>query len=244
MDEKLKMELKHEVESVVAAIFSEKEEADIRKKTESALQESAEKLQEITTCLEERNEEVSSLTTKITESEGRIQSLESELEAAKKETEEANSKISEAEAALEDIKKDREAELRIAELSEAKVIGTDKEAQLVKVREMSNDEFAAYRDERIALRKAVIDELALASSVENTVVEDTVVVEETASDTTVEIEEETEDDDVSPANVDPGQAIAAALNMEVRPTSDMVNKYRELGKSMAALMTKKQEIEV
>ena len=121
MDEKIKMELKQEIESMVTAIFSEKEEADIRRKTEIALQDSAEKIQELTTCLEERNEEIATSNDKIAENEEKIQNLESELEAAKVEIEEANTKLTEAETALEELKKDRAAELRMAELTEAKV---------------------------------------------------------------------------------------------------------------------------
>ena len=69
MDEKTKKELKNEIESIVAVIFSEKEEADVRKKTEMALQESAEKIQELTTCLEERNEEISTFNEKSAETD-------------------------------------------------------------------------------------------------------------------------------------------------------------------------------
>ena len=42
-----------------------------------------------------------------------------------------------------------------------------------------------------------------------------------------------------PANIDPGNAIAAALNMEFAPSADMVDKYAKLGKAMAESMKKK-----
>lgn len=256
MDEKLKTELKSEIESVVTSIFSEKEEADIRRKTESALQESAEKVQDLTTCLEERNEEISTLTETVTEREEKIQNLESELEAAKKEVEESNDKLTGAENALEEMKKDRAAELRMTELVEAKVVDSDKEAQLVKVREMADEEFATYRDERIALRQAVIDELAAAreeegsdegaegSPKEGSEEGADEGSDEGSEDGSEEGSGEGSEEGLEPANIDPGQAVAAALNMEIIPTADMITKYSELGKAMAVRMTKKQEIEV
>ena len=257
MDEKLKIELKNEIESIVATIFSEKEDADIRKKTEEALQESAEKIQELTICLEERNEEITTLNEKAAENEEKIQGFGSELEAAKKETDEANEKLTEAETALEEIKKDRATELRMTELVEAKVVDSDKVAQLAKVREMSDDEFATYRDERTALRQAVIDELAAASTEEETdkeaaekeaaekeAAEKEAAEKEAAEKKAAEEKGSEEDEDIPPAHIDPGQAVAAALNMEIIPTEDMVSKYAKLGKEMAARMIKKKEIEV
>lgn len=246
MDEKLKKELKDEMQSIVASIFSEKEEAEQRKKTELALQESAEKIQELTVCLEGRNEDVANLNIKITDHESKITSLMSELEAAKKETEEANKKLVENETALNNLKKDRAAEIRMSELAEAKVVGSDKEAQLAKVREMSDEEFAAYKEERIVLRKSVIDELAATAAAHTEPATPPASASEASTDTKIVTEEQTEEetaseeDVIEPANIDPGQAIAAAMNMEFIPTVDMKNKYAALGKAMASNMAKKQ----
>ena len=50
-----------------------------------------------------------------------------------------------------------------------------------------------------------------------------------------------EDDVTPPANVDPGQAISAALNMEIFPSDDVTKKYQDLGKAMASLLVEKTE---
>ena len=50
-----------------------------------------------------------------------------------------------------------------------------------------------------------------------------------------------EEEIIEPANIDPGRAIAAAMNMEFIPTSDMKKKYDELGKAMASIMAKEQQ---
>jgi hypothetical protein len=55
MDE---MKLKKDIEAHVAAIFSEKEEAEMRKQTEQALQKAATTIEDLTNALEERNAEL------------------------------------------------------------------------------------------------------------------------------------------------------------------------------------------
>ena len=122
MDEKLK----NDVEAVVAKIFSEKEEAEIRRQTEDALNKAAVTIDELTTALEASNTEVSDSAETLSEVKEASENLKTELEAARTEIEEAKNKAEEAESALEEIKKDRATELRVAELEEAGVI-SDKE---------------------------------------------------------------------------------------------------------------------
>jgi len=83
MDEKLYEDIK----SVVAKIFSEKEESDKVAQTEEALREAADTIAELTTTLETRNDELSSSEEKAKEIEEQNLTLENELEAARKETE-------------------------------------------------------------------------------------------------------------------------------------------------------------
>ena len=157
MDEKLRKD----VEAVVATIFSEQEEAEIRKQTEEALGKSATTIEELTVTLEAKNSEFEELEAKLSESEDKAKDLTTELEAAQEKIEEATKKSDEAEGALEEIRKDRATELRMKELEEAGVV-SDEEAQSGKVREMSDEDFASYRDELVSIRKAVIAELAKA----------------------------------------------------------------------------------
>ena len=219
MDEKLK----NDVEAVVAEIFSEKEEAEIRRQTEEALNKAAVTIDELTTALEASNTEVSESAEKLSEADKTIRDLETELEAARTEITEANTKAEESESTLEEMKKDRATELRVAELEESGVI-SDKEAQSSKVREMSDEEFASYKKELVSIREAVIAELSKSKE-----------EEEEETETAEEEEEET-----PPAKVDPGQAVSAALNFEIFPSDDMKSNYQEMGKAMANLMVDKK----
>ena len=228
MDEKLK----NDVEAVVAEIFSEKEEAEIRRQTEEALNKAAVTIDELTTALEASNTEVSESAEKLSEADKTIRDLETELEAARTEITEANTKAEESESTLEEMKKDRATELRVAELEESGVI-SDKEAQSSKVREMSDEEFASYKKELVYIREAVIAELSKSKEEEE---EETETAEEEEEETeTAEEEEET-----PPVKVDPGQAVSAALNFEIFPSDDMKSNYQEMGKAMANLMVDKK----
>jgi len=253
-------ELKKDVEAMVAEIFSQKEEAEQRAETEKALQKSADTITQLTEALEGKNAESEEVATQVTDLEAKIEELTSELEAAKKEAEEKAEKLTEAENMIEEMKKDKAAELRMAELAEAGVALSNKDAQTAKVREMEDEEFAGYKEELVSLRSAVEAELAKAepesdeeeASEEETQEEEEVAAEaeeneeeeaaseeeEEASEEESEEEEASEEEDTSPAEIDPGKAIAAALNMEVRPSDDMLAKYRKLGEAMAERIKK------
>lgn len=243
-------ELKQDIEQVVAAIFSEKEEADVRRKTEEALEQSAKTITDLTTSLEERNTELSEFEEKLSESESKVSDLETELEAARKEIETFTEKLSETETALEEMKKDRVTELRMSELADSGII-SKKETQAAKVRNMSDEDFTAYKEELLELRAAV--EAELKSSIKEEEVEEK--VEEEAAEEEAEekeeaeeevaeedkeeaAEEEAEEDVTPPANINPAHAAMASMNMEIIPNADLVSKYAELGQAMAAMYKK------
>jgi nucleoporin NUP159 len=245
-------ELKKQVADVVASLFNEKEDAEIRRKTEKELQKSANSIAELTTALEDKNAEVAAFEEKISEGENRIQELESELEAAKTELETANTKLSETEQTLEDMKKDRAAEIRMTELEDAGVARSDKDSQMTKVREMTEEEFASYKDELVSIREAVLSELEEArqqaeadAKAEEEAAEEAKESEEEASEESEaeEASEESasEEEVTDPAEISPGQAAMASLNLEYIPSEDMVSKYADLGKAMAARWTKSEE---
>jgi len=250
MDEKLR----EEIQAAVAAIFSEKEEADIRKRTEDALQRSAETIQELTASLETKNDELEKAEEKTTETEERAQGLAAELEAAKQEVVSVKTKLAETEKALEEMKRDIAAEKRIAELKEAKVADADVASQTTKIREMSDEDFTAYKTERVALRAAILAELEAARKAAEEVKEPEVKADEKAEDKKVdekkpdeaaaapekEVSEEKEEDITPPAKIDPGHAVSAALNMEIIPSEGLKSKYAELGKAMAESLTKRK----
>jgi chromosome segregation ATPase len=261
-------ELKKQVAAVVADLFNEKEEADIRSRTEAELQRSAESISELTSALEDKNAEVAAVEEKISENETRIQELESELEAAKTELETASTKLTETEQALEDMKKDRAAEVRMTELEDAGVARSDRDSQMSKVREMTEEEFASYKDELVSIREAVLSELEearkqaeadakaeeeaakQAAEEDNSKKESEAATEEASEESNEEeASEESAEENASeeseettaPAEITPGQAAMASLNLEYIPSNDLVSKYADLGKAMAARWAKSEE---
>lgn len=266
-------ELKTQVATLVDDLFNEKEEAEIRRKTEVELEKAASTISELTSTLEEKNAEVAELAEKISEMEANSTELESELEAAKKELEEATTKLAESEQTLEDMRKDRAAELRMAELEDAGVARSDRESQMAKVREMTEEDFASYKDELVSIREAVVAELEKASKQqaeadakaeeeaaakkaaeeakeasekeEAEEEESEEASEEEESEEAAEEEEseeasEEEDETTAPAQITPGQAAQASLNMEYRPSEKVMDKYRALGEAMANKMKSKK----
>lgn len=274
-------DLKTQVAALVNDLFNDKEEAEIRKQTQAELEKAASTISDLTSALEEKNSEFAGMEEKLTASDARVTELESELEAAKKETEEANTKLGETEQALEDMKKDRAAELRMAELEDAGVARSDKEDQLAKVREMSDEDFASYKDELVSIREAVLAELeaskAEADAQAQAEAEETEEAKkmskkeeeedeedpkkakdkkdkkeksgeesEEASEETEEASEETEetaseDETTTPAQITPGQAAMASLNMEYIPSEDLMSKYAKLGEAMAKRFKKSDD---
>jgi uncharacterized protein YhaN len=249
MDDKLKKD----VEAVVAKIFSEKEETEIRKQTEEALSKAAATIEDLTVSLEAKNSEVSELAEQLSEAKEKATNLETDLEAVKEEIAEAKKHSAELESTLEEIEKDKATALRITELEEAGVI-SDKEAQSSKVREMTDEEFASYKDELAAVRAAIIAELSKSDETEEKEEADTEEKEEADTEEKEEKEEadteekeETEDaekedaeeeEETPPANIDKNQAVEAALNLELAAADDIKNKYQKLGTAMADLLIK------
>ena len=252
-------ELKKDVKAMVAEIFSQKEEDEKRAETEKALEKSANTITSLTEALEGKNAEAEETASQITDLEAKIEELTSELEAAKNDAEEKAEKLIEAENTIEDMKKDKAAELRMAELAEAGVALSDKDAQLAKVRDMEDEEFGSYKEELVSLRSAVEAELARAdseanseeeASEEETQEEEAEEKAEAEEDEEVASEEEAgeeeneeeasseEDEETAPANIDPANTIAAALNMEVQPSDNLLAKYAKLGEAMAKRIKK------
>jgi len=216
--------LKKDIESIVAEIFSEKEDVAKKRLTEEALEKSAKVVTELTDSVVEKDGMITDLETKISDAEGILTENSEAIEAEKakvveleKQLEEATTKLSASELQVIEMEKDMAADVRIVELKDSKVNSTDQPTQFKKVREMSDDEFASYKKELIDLRKSITEELA---SDENSGVSD----DSTNSDgSTV-----TPDMDIDSKNSE-----QAALNLE-SDTNDVVSDYTDLGKAMAA----------
>lgn len=120
-----------------------------------------------------------------------------------------------AETALADISKDRALEVRMRELEEAKVAKRGEKLQLqkAKVREMSTEEFAAYRDELVEVRAEVEASFKAAAAVEDEKPADEIVT--------------------PPADLSAAGKEAAALNVEGATVESFKDRVRLLGEAMA-----------
>lgn len=254
-----KKELEKQVAAVVAELFDKKEETEIRKSTEIELRKAASSISDLTTELETKNGEVADLQSKLTEEETRGQELTSELEVARKDLEASNEKIGKVETEIQGMKKDRLQETRMGDLEDAGVVNSDKEGQSVKVREMTDEDFASYRSDLVSIREAVIAELAKAGEDAKTDAKaeedaaklaeaakkeaDKEVDKEAAKKEDKDLEEDSDNKDgevTPPAKITPGQAVMASLNLENRPDASILAKYADLGKAMADRWTKSE----
>lgn len=238
-------ELKKDIEAVVAEIFSQKEEAEKRGKTEEALQKAAQTISDLTDSLEEKTTQEGDFGKQIAELQKQVTELQSQLEAAKKDAETASAKLAESEKTVEGMLKDRATELRMKDLETSGVALSNKEVQSVKVREMSDEEFATYREELISLRKSVEAELTKSAEAAEKVrlEEEAKKAAEAAAaaaatppvvpDPTAEV--------TPPPQVDPKKAVAAAMNLEVKPSDDILAKYAKLGEALAKTMVKDEK---
>ncbi len=242
--------LDKDVQAIVDSIFKQKEELAMRKETENALTNSAEKINELVTSLEAKDEELGVVSTKVGGLEETVsdlsdsnKELEADLEKAKSDFDAEKEKLQKraevAEEELENIKKDQLAKARLEELTEAGVSATDETAvgdQVAKIREMEDDVFETYKAERVELRKSIITELEKSSSEEEVDGEEDPNLEKSGKlldKTEAELEAEEEAVAASEESIDPMKAMAALLNMEITPSKDVVSKYRELGQAMA-----------
>jgi hypothetical protein len=248
MDEKVRKE----IEDAVASIFSEKEEVDSRQRTEDALTASATTIEELTTTLETKNSEVDAMEVSVSETDEKISNLESELEAAKTEIETTNESLAEATKQVDDMIKDKAADERMADLAGSGVARADKDAQREKIRDMSEEDFASYKEELVSIREAVLEELkevkqtASEEEADEEVAEKEAGKEESEEGSEEEAEEEASEEEgeveTPAAEIDSGKALAAAMNMEIFPSDDLIKKYGDLGNAMAAALTNKDEV--
>lgn len=234
--------LTQDVQTVVEAIFKQKDEAALLEETEKALTDSAEKINELTTSLEAKDGEIGTFVAKVDELEKTLadlvdknKELETTLEQVKAgfETEKTElvKRAEIAEQAIDKIQKDQMTQARFEDLKKDGVSATEAKAveeQLAKIREMTDEVFATYKSERVELRKSIVAEMEKSAAAPLVPVVEVSKVEE---ETKVALEEA--EIAKSQDSIDPMKAVAAMLNMEILPTDDVKNKYREFGKALA-----------
>jgi len=246
------------IETIVDEIFKKKEEAEMRKETEVALTTAAETITQLNESLEAKDvaheAEVASLQETITSLESQLneiaeskKTLEDEKAGFDKEKEELTKRAEAAEAELVNMKKDQLSKDRMEVLRTAGVASKNAEAQQGKVREMSEEDFAAYRDELVSVRESIMAQLKASET--NAEEEASTAQTETPDTTQTTTSEEASNEEASEEeaaieteeSIDPMRAVAAALNMEVTPNEDMIAKYRKLGAAMAENIKSKKD---
>lgn len=159
MTELNKDEFNTAVQAEVERILSSREEAQARKEAESALKEAKETFEILKASLEAKDVKIKEYEEALSNLDGseptsaevsaneKIVTLETELEEWKHRAEVAQ-------AALDTLAREETAAGRMAELAEAGVSLDEEaaEAQYAKVRDMSDEDFASYKSELVALK--------------------------------------------------------------------------------------------
>lgn len=219
--------LKKDIEAIVAKIFSEKEEAAKMQATGDALNDAASRIATLDANIEAKAAKIDELTTSLADTvadkDAKLAETSSLLEKAEADKNSALEKLAEVEAEFANLKKDILVKERLIELSEAKVAIKDVDSQVAKIKDMNDEEFSAYKKDRVELRKSVMKELEAASNAP------------AAAGTTPPEEEVVEDAGVvtPQAVIKPDMSATAAMNFE-SGVGTVSKKYAELGKAMAA----------
>jgi chromosome segregation ATPase len=249
-------QMTQEIKDIVDGIFKQQEESIMRKETEDALRNSKNMINELNESLEAKDseltgikEEISNFNDTVTELNDKIGELKESIKTLEQEKSDFESREADivkraekAEEDLEDIKKDQLAKARFGDLKEAGIASSNEEDQTAKVREMSDEEFSAYRDELLVIRESIIAELNESDPIDVSTTEteeDAAGTEgNAAGESDGEVAESDEDDAAGSEDpINPMHATAAALNMEIMPGKDVMAKYKELGNQMAANIT-------
>lgn len=248
-------QLNQDVRKAVDEVLKERDEMAMRQETEEALSKSADKINELVASLEAKDGEIVALGSKIEELESTVAELSckiKELETQKEdldkekagfqtEKEDLLKQLAESEASLENIRRDQLAASRLEDLKNNGVAALDPEAskaQVAKIREMSDEDFETYKNDRVELRKDIVAELERSSDV----VSPTPATDDGSEPVSVEanadsaVIETPSDADIAASvedSMNAMSAVAAALNLEVVPTQDDKAKYGKLGEELA-----------
>ena len=237
MDDKLQKE----IADIVTAIFDGKKEEDQREKTQQALETAASNIETLTTKVEDNDKVIATLEDEKTALEAELASskedagkdkkeVEDNLVAAKAEAEESKTKLEEVATELKDLKDEASASARMSDLEEAGILRDDVDGQKAKVKDMTEEEFASYKDELASIRKSILAEIEEAKKKEAASKggEEGEEGEEGGEENASEGEVKT-----SPAEINTSNAVSAAMNMEVQPSADLLKEYASLGDAMA-----------
>ena len=159
-------EIKKEVDKLVQEILAGKASASASTKLEEMLNEASttieslkEKVVDLEKAAVESTTVVEDLEKVKVELETEKSALTEQVESLTEEKSTLEERATKAEDAIANMEKDVAAKDRMVELSELKLVRVDEAAavtQMDAVREMSDEDFASYRDERVALRDEIL----------------------------------------------------------------------------------------
>lgn len=222
--------IKAAAKSQVAEILAVEDTAQHKALLEEAFEEAKTQINDLESALEQATEEkdklvddVEALKAEKEELENSTSKSDSEKDDLKKALDEANKQIEELTKKIEDMEKDAAMNLRIGDLDKLGLLSKGKAAdkQKAKVRDMTEEEYADYKDELLELRKGW----------EESVKKDTPEEKNTdnkPTETDSSGETDTTEDDVETA----GEAEETDDGEEVKITAA---KLRELRRASAAL---------
>jgi DNA repair exonuclease SbcCD ATPase subunit len=229
MSETNKQKLLEEVKAMARNALLETDSQSKLERAALAVEKAEKTIEELLSDVAERDTELAAVTAQAKELTDKVQTLEvkaRELEEAlaeaRKSLDEQKVRAEKAEEALSLIEQERRLHGRVLELEAAKVLksGDKLEAQRNRVKVMSDEEFASYRDELVDLRSEL--EAALRESASN--VE---TVADLASDDVV---------DVLPPEVKKEAAHVMIPNPELSNHDDAQSRIKEFGKAIAELL--------
>lgn len=234
--EKFEGEIKKVVENILAkqaAAGIEKDVKEALKEAEATIKSLKDKVVEAETRATDDAAQIETLESAKTEMETELAAKNDELEKLTEDNKNLSERAENAEKVISDLEKDKLVSERMSELAEAKVErpGEARDKQAEAVREMTDEEFASYKEEMVALRNelmaSVKSELEKSGDAGGNEAEGE--GEESAS-------EEEGAAQTPPANVEGALEEAAAALPNAENASE--NKWQNFSKGLAGLMEK------
>lgn len=244
--------IEQEVTKLVDEILQTRLDAGIEKEVEEALKKAEQTITLLTDKLSALEKSVSDNSAALEALEKNKNEISTELAAKVEELSkyaEVNKQLQEradkAEAELENLKKDIRQKDRMSELDALKVsrVGASRDKQLSTIRDMSDDDFVAYKEEMVALRAEFLS--TASSEQESAVATDGIV----ATEETATVSEISEPEVTPPADVNSALETASTTipNAETASVDKWVEYRTKFEKAMNAYMEairKENEIEV
>ena len=161
-------------------------------------------------------EELAAAKEELTSTKEAFEKVKSDFEALTASNEEVVKELDGLKATMAEIEAAKVAEERYTVLESDGVAYKDKDKQIAKIKGMSEEDFASYKEELLAIKEAISDNKGTAAG----------------------SDDDKDDNKVALANVAKGSASTTAVSPELKVKDDIMVKYQKLGEAMAAAMKK------